>query len=95
LRFEASLGKKFVRPYLQKTLHKNRAGGVAQGESPEFKLQYCQKKKKGNSCLITATRACLREFTRSKISSSGYTTSPVDEKHRRNQGGMEDALLFR
>jgi hypothetical protein len=29
----------------RKTLHKNRAGGVAQGESPEFKPQYCKKKR--------------------------------------------------
>jgi hypothetical protein len=29
----------------QKTLHKNRAGGVAQGEGPEFKPQYWGKKK--------------------------------------------------
>jgi hypothetical protein len=29
-----------ARPYLEKTLHKNRAGGVAQGEDPEFKPQY-------------------------------------------------------
>jgi hypothetical protein len=35
-----------VRPYLEKTLHKNRAGGRAQGEGPEFKLQYHKKKKK-------------------------------------------------
>jgi hypothetical protein len=28
-----------------KTLQKNRAGGVAQGEGPEFKPQYCKKKK--------------------------------------------------
>jgi hypothetical protein len=28
----------------QKTLHKNRAGGVAQGEGPEFKHQYHKKK---------------------------------------------------
>jgi hypothetical protein len=28
----------------QKTLHKNRAGGVAQGEDPEFKPQYCRNK---------------------------------------------------
>jgi hypothetical protein len=27
---------------------KNRAGGVAQGEGPEFKPQYRKKKKKGN-----------------------------------------------
>jgi hypothetical protein len=29
-----------------KTLHKNRAGRVAQGEDPEFKPQYYKKKKK-------------------------------------------------
>jgi hypothetical protein len=34
-----------VRPYLRKTFYKNRAGGVAQGEDPEFKLQYHKKKK--------------------------------------------------
>jgi hypothetical protein len=34
----------------QKTLHKNRTGGVAQGEGPELKPQYQnrQKKKKKN-----------------------------------------------
>jgi hypothetical protein len=30
----------------QKTLHKNRAGGVVQSEGPEFKPQYHIKKKK-------------------------------------------------
>jgi hypothetical protein len=30
----------------QKTLHENRAGGVAQGVGPEFKPQYHKKKKK-------------------------------------------------
>jgi hypothetical protein len=30
----------------QKTLHKNRAGGVAQGEDPEFKPQYRKKQTK-------------------------------------------------
>jgi hypothetical protein len=29
-----------------KTLHKNRAGGVAQGEGPEFKPQYRKQNKK-------------------------------------------------
>jgi hypothetical protein len=29
----------------QKTYHKKRAGGVAQGVGPEFKPQYCKKKK--------------------------------------------------
>jgi hypothetical protein len=36
-----------LRPYLEKILHKKRAGGVAQGVvDPEFKPQYCKKKKK-------------------------------------------------
>jgi hypothetical protein len=30
-----------MRPYLEKTLHKKGAGGVARGVGPEFKLQYC------------------------------------------------------
>jgi hypothetical protein len=30
----------------RETLHKSRAGGVAQGEGPEFKPQYCNNKKK-------------------------------------------------
>jgi DNA repair photolyase len=40
------------RPYLKKHFtkkkkkKKKRAGGVAQGEGPEFKPQYCKKKKK-------------------------------------------------
>jgi hypothetical protein len=29
---------------ISKTLHKNKTGGVAQGEGPEFKSQYCKKK---------------------------------------------------
>jgi hypothetical protein len=31
-----------------KTLHKNRVGGVAQSEGPEFKPQYCKKIIKSN-----------------------------------------------
>jgi hypothetical protein len=31
------------------TFHKNRAGGVAQSEGPEFKSQYQKKKKKNPS----------------------------------------------
>jgi hypothetical protein len=34
-----------TRPYLGKTLHKNRAGGVAQDEDPEFKPSTAKKKK--------------------------------------------------
>jgi hypothetical protein len=35
-----------MRPYLENTHHKKRAGGVAQGIGPKFKPQYCKKKKK-------------------------------------------------
>jgi hypothetical protein len=35
-----------VRPFFEKTLHKNKAGGVAQGEDPEFKLEYHLDKKR-------------------------------------------------
>jgi hypothetical protein len=31
-------------PISKKTLHKKRAGGVAQGVGPEFKSQYCKNK---------------------------------------------------
>jgi hypothetical protein len=34
------------RPYLEKKPSQKRAGGLAQGVGPEFKPQYCQKKKK-------------------------------------------------
>jgi hypothetical protein len=39
-----------VRPYLKKTLHKNRAGELAEGEGPKFKPQYKEKKPLG--CFI-------------------------------------------
>jgi hypothetical protein len=32
--------------YLEKNPSQKRAGGVAQGVGPEFKLQYCKKRKK-------------------------------------------------
>jgi hypothetical protein len=35
-----ALGKEFARPYLEKNPTQKRAGGVAQGVSPEFKPQY-------------------------------------------------------
>jgi hypothetical protein len=35
--FKASLEKKFARPYLKKSHHKKRVGGMAQGIGPEFK----------------------------------------------------------
>jgi hypothetical protein len=34
-----------MRPYLEKAPTQERAGGVAQGLGPEFKLQYCKKRK--------------------------------------------------
>jgi hypothetical protein len=34
-----------MNPYLEKTYHKKRTGGVVQGVGPEFKPQYGQKKK--------------------------------------------------
>jgi hypothetical protein len=36
---------------LKKAHHKNRAGGVAQGEGPEIKPQYHKKKKKKEASL--------------------------------------------
>jgi hypothetical protein len=36
----------FLRPYFEKTYHKKRTGRVTQDVGPEFKLQYCKKKKK-------------------------------------------------
>jgi hypothetical protein len=35
-----------TRPYLKKTHHKKRDGGLAQGTGPEFKSQYYKKVKK-------------------------------------------------
>jgi hypothetical protein len=32
-----------MKPYLEKTPHKKRTGGVAQGVGPEFKPQYHKK----------------------------------------------------
>jgi hypothetical protein len=37
-----------VRFYLKKKKSQKRAGGVAQGTGPEFKLQHCKKRKKKN-----------------------------------------------
>jgi hypothetical protein len=39
------------RDSILKTLHKNRAGGVSQGEGPKFKSQYCKKNKINLDCL--------------------------------------------
>jgi hypothetical protein len=34
-----------MRPYVKKTHHENRAGGVAQDEGAGFKPQYCKKRR--------------------------------------------------
>jgi hypothetical protein len=47
--FKASPGNYFQETVSQKTLHKNRIGGVAQGEGPEFKPQYHTHTKKSNT----------------------------------------------
>jgi hypothetical protein len=41
---QSQLGQILSKTLSQKALHKNRAGGVAQGEGPEFKPQYQKKK---------------------------------------------------
>jgi hypothetical protein len=43
LQFESQPGQIVCETLSQNTLHKNRAGGVAQGEGPEFKLLYHKK----------------------------------------------------
>jgi hypothetical protein len=48
LGFEASPGKQVLETLSQIILHKNRAGGMAQGEGHEFKPQYIKKKKKNS-----------------------------------------------
>jgi hypothetical protein len=40
-----------LRPYFKNILPQKRAGGVAQGVGPEFKLQYYKKKKRFKSIL--------------------------------------------
>jgi hypothetical protein len=40
--------KEFVWHYLEKNPSPAKAGGVAQGAGPEFKLQYYEKKKRSN-----------------------------------------------
>jgi hypothetical protein len=42
-----------VRHYLEKTLHKKRAGGMAQGIGPEIKPPVLQKKKKNQQWLTS------------------------------------------
>jgi hypothetical protein len=46
LQFEASPGKIVPQDPISKKTFTQRAGGVAQGKGPEFKPQYCKKKKR-------------------------------------------------
>jgi hypothetical protein len=65
LQFEANPGKLFKRPYFggkKKTLHKKKAGGVAQGVGPEFKPQYQKKNKNPEKCICTHTDLFLSLF---------------------------------
>jgi hypothetical protein len=39
-----------MRPYLEKTQHQKRAGGVTQGIGPKFKSQYYKKEKRKSFC---------------------------------------------
>jgi hypothetical protein len=48
----SQLGQIVQETLSQKTLHKNRAGEVAEGEGPDFKLQYHKKKKKGGNSIM-------------------------------------------
>jgi hypothetical protein len=57
----------------RKTLHKNRAGRVAQGEGPEFKLQYRKKKRKEKK----------RKKIKRKV--KGSKTNKQKLKHRQQQ----------
>jgi hypothetical protein len=43
-----------VRPYLEKILHRKRAGGMAQDVGPEFKPQCWEEKKKKKNHRVTA-----------------------------------------
>jgi hypothetical protein len=51
---EAEIRRIMVRSHPgQKTQSQKRAGGVAQGVGPAFKLQYCKKKKKKKFPILT------------------------------------------
>jgi hypothetical protein len=53
-----ALANSSARPYLEKTLHKNRVGGVAQGEGPEFRPQHYKNKTKQNKTKKTKNLRC-------------------------------------
>jgi hypothetical protein len=96
---KASPGKWFTRPYLRKTHHKKRAGGVAQGVGSEFKPQYCKRKRKemkalsqrlGHKCSLSSTCRSPRVEVTKRPSMHGeltqlwsITQSGVTQRHTR------------
>jgi hypothetical protein len=59
-----------------KTLHKNRADGVVQGEGPEFKPQYCKREREGGRDR-GRERESKRERELLKYKSEGGCLSPA------------------
>jgi hypothetical protein len=55
-------------PYLEKTHHKNKAGGVAQGEGPEFKTKASRRVPSSGKCLVLT------------MISIGLTSKPVSKQ---------------
>jgi hypothetical protein len=53
IKVQSQLGQIVLQNSISKNSSQNRAGGVAQGIDPEFKLQYCKKKKKRTTYCIT------------------------------------------
>jgi hypothetical protein len=49
-----------MRPYLEKTLHKNWAGGVAQGIGREFKPQYCEEEEEEAAASVARIKTTVR-----------------------------------
>jgi hypothetical protein len=86
-----------MRPYLEKTHHKNRAGGVTEGVGSEFKPQYCKKKKKkkkkghdreeeSNQPLYPTSQK-----KRPSMAAGQFKLLPVDKGPDPHKGGQEQA----
>jgi hypothetical protein len=62
----------FERPYLEKNPTQKMTGGVAQGVAPEFKPQYCRKKKRKitmKSFTLSHPATILRTVTNALVNS--------------------------
>jgi hypothetical protein len=66
-----------LRPYLEKPFTKNRADGVAQGEGPEFKSQYHQKKNEFKASLGKVSENPISE-TKTKQKKAGGMVQVVE-----------------